>query len=220
MRWLGCALALAASAARAEGLAVEDQAWFGLFSQVGLGSRLVAWADAHARVAGDARKVSVLLRPGLGYTLRPGMVVWLGYAWTPVFHEGDLQLDEHRIWQQWSWDVSLPGGGKLGLRSRLEERLAGGHVGVRFRQFVRAQTALLGGGPFRLAAWDEAFFALNDTAFGQQLGFDQNRFFAGVAMRVTEAVRFEAGYFNQYVHRRGAADPFRHVAMVNVFTSW
>jgi hypothetical protein len=219
-RWISLAALLVAVSARADGLAVESQAWFAIFTQIDLGHRLVAWGDVHARLSGDASRLSVLLRPGLGYTLRPGMVLWLGYAWTPLFVEGDLQLDEHRVWQQWSWDFGLPGGGRMGLRSRLEQRLAGGALGLRFRQFVRAQTALLGGGPARLAVWDEIFFAFNDTAFGQQAGFDQNRLFAGVALRVTAAARLEAGYFNQYVHRRHAADPFRHVAMVNLFTSF
>ncbi len=210
---------LAAAPVSAAELAVEPQAWFGVFSQVHLTGPWVAWGDLHARVSDDVSKVSVLVRPGVGYRFRPDMVAWLGYAWTPVMREGDVTLDEHRVWQQWTWDLELPRDAKLSLRSRLEQRLAHGEVGLRFRQFVRVQSAWLGGGPVLLAAWDEAFFAFNETGFGQQAGFDQNRFFAGVGLRVTRGVRLEAGYFNQYQLRRDAPDPFRHAAMVNIFAS-
>jgi hypothetical protein len=64
------------------------------------------------------------------------------------------------------------------------------------------------------------FFAFNDTAWGQQAGFDQNRAFAGVGWFLDDAVRLEAGYMNRLVHRRDAPDPVHHAVMVNLFASW
>ena len=199
----------------------EPQAWLGLFSSGPIAGRVVGWFDAHARLGFGLQPVtSVLLRPGVGYRVRDDVTVWLGYLWAPVWRAGQLSVNEHRVWQQLTWELALPAGAKLQLRSRLEERFVAEEVGWRFRQFVRAQTAALAGGPFMLVAWDEVFVAFNDTRFGQRAGFDQNRLFLGVAQKVTPQLRLEAGYFNQFLPRLTAPSPMRHVAMVNVFVAW
>ena len=197
----------------------EPQGWFGFFGQKKLeNSVFVLWLDVHARLHGSGKQTNLILRPGVGVRFRPDMVVWLGYAWTPLLRGGDVATDEHRLWQQWTWDVVFENKVKLQLRSRLEERISAGQLGLRFRQFVRVQSPRYGRSI--LAAWDEVFLAFNDTAWGQQAGFDQNRLFAGVGVFLTEQVRVEGGYMNQLVHRRDAPDPVRHVAMVNLFANW
>lgn len=209
-----------ASTARAQDLVHEPQSWFGLFAGGPLAGRFVGWFDAHARFAfGPTPVTSVLLRPGVGYRVRDDMTVFLGYLWAPVWREGRQTLDEHRLWQQWTWDLALKSGVKLQLRSRLEERFAQGDVGLRFRQLARAQTAPLLQG-FMLVFWDEVFLAFNDTRFGQRAGFDQNRLFLGVARPLIAKVRVEAGYFNQYLPRPSAPDPMRHAAMLNLYVGW
>lgn len=213
-------LLLLAGPAHAQPLKPEPGAWFGLFVSGPVAGNVLAWFDLHARSSDDFATVAYLVRPGIGYRVRPDMAVWLGYAWTPVVKRGDVTLDEHRPWQQWTWDgPRFESGLKLSFRSRLEERVAQGQVGLRFRQFVRLQSPWLGGGPLLLATWDEVFVAFNDTAWGQKAGFDQNRFFAGVGLKVGAHTRVEAGYFNNWLNRDGP-DPFRHVAMVNVFVGW
>jgi hypothetical protein len=221
-RALGLAVILSSvGALAADDVAHEQQGWLAFFGTKQLAaSPWVFWLDAQLRLNEHVTQGTVLLRPGVGVRFRPDMVAWLGYAWTPVIREGALSLDEHRLWQQWTWDVPLPLGMKLSLRSRLEERLALSQVGLRFRQFVRLQSPRLGGGPMILAVWDEAFIAFNDTSFGQQAGFDQNRAFAGVGLFMSKEVRLEAGYLNQYQVRRNAPDPMRHVLQVSVFANW
>lgn len=209
------------TAAAADDIAHEPQGWLAFFGQKKVaGSPFVFWLDVQARLNQPVTQTTWLLRPGVGLRFRPDMVAWLGYAWTPVVREGAITLDEHRVWQQWTWDVALPLGMKLLVRSRLEERLARGEVGLRFRQFVRVQSPRLDGKPVILAAWDEAFVAFNDTAWGQQAGFDQNRVFGGVGLFLSDEVRLEVGYLNQYQVRRNAPDPMRHVALINVFANW
>lgn len=216
------ALLLAPSAyAQPPDVVEETQAWFALIAQKKLGdSNFVFWLDAHVRINGTGNQQTLIARPGLGYRFRPDMSVWVGYAWVPVFKDEVETLDEHRLWQQWTWDIALPLEGKIQLRSRLEERFAKGSVGFRFREFVRAQTGRLGNSPVMLVVWDEAFVAFNDTSFGQQVGFDQNRLFLGLAFYFSKEVRFEAGYGNQYVVRRDAPDPVRHLAVANLFANW
>lgn len=211
---------LFASPALGEGVSHQTQSWFGLFASGPVAGRVMGWFDAHGRFAFEpASSSTTLLRPGLGYRVRDDMTVWLGYLWAPVWTEGALTLDEHRLWQQWTWDLPCASGAKVQLRTRFEQRFARAAVGLRLRQFVRAQTAPLQGTQLRLVAWDEAFVALNTTAF-QRAGFDQNRLFLGLARGLTNSLRLEAGYFNQWLSRPGQADPLRHVAMVNAFMTW
>lgn len=209
-----------APVASAQDLTHEPQSWFGLFTNGPLTGRVVGWFDAHLRMGfGESPVTMTLLRPGVGFRVRDDMTVWVGYLWAPVWRDGLQTLSEHRVWQQWTWDLSFGSGAKMQLRSRLEQRFAAGEVGIRFRQFVRAQTAPLGGGPLMLAGWDELFLAFNDTRFGQLAGFDQNRLFLGVALKVSTKWRVEGGYFNQFLPRTGAS-PMRHAAAVNVFFIW
>jgi hypothetical protein len=211
-----------ASPARAQDLTHEPQTWLALFSGGPLAGRFVGWFDAHGRFGfapdSSAPNTAVLLRPGVGYRVRDDMTLYLGYLWAPVWRDGLQTLDEHRLWQQWTWDLALQSGPKFQLRSRLEQRLAQGDVGIRFRQMVRAQTAPMRE-RFMLVAWDEVFIAFNDTRFGQRAGFDQNRLFLGVANSLTKKVRLEAGYFNQYLPRPGP-DPMRHAFAANLYVTW
>ncbi|MFT3707476.1 MAG: DUF2490 domain-containing protein [Archangium sp.] len=197
----------------------EPQGWLAFFGQKKLpNSVFVFWLDAQARLNETATQTQVLLRPGVGVRFRPDMTVWVGYAWTPTIRAGNIAIDEHRLWEQWIWDLTFDNGMKAQLRSRLEQRLQRGEIGVRFRQFARVQSPRYGRG--MLVAWDEVFFAFNDTKWGQEAGFDQNRLFAGLGFFIDDSVRLETGYMNQLVHRREAVDPVRHVAMVNVFANW
>lgn len=205
---------------RAQEWVHEPHSWFGLFSGGPLAGRFVGWFDAHGRFGfADPAQTFVLLRPGVGYRVRDDMTVYLGYLWAPVWRDGRQTLDEHRLWQQWTWDVAFESGVKLQLRSRFEERLASGDVGLRFRQMVRAQTAPLHS-LFMLVIWDEVFLAFNDTRFGQRAGFDQNRLFLGVARSLNKQLRVEGGYFNQVLDRADMPDLMRHAAMLNLYVGW
>lgn len=213
-------LLLASGASAQEQVVQETQAWFGAFSSGPLMGPLLGWFDLHARFTPDKQQATYLVRPGLGVRVRPDMVLWLGYLWVPTVTDGAITLDEHRVWQQWTWDLALASGVRFQLRTRLEERFAKGDFGLRLRQFGRAQSPRLGGGPLWLTAWDELFIALNDTTFGQRAGFDQNRLFVGVAWALSQQVRVEGGYFNQFVHGAAPPDAMRHMAMFNLFYAW
>lgn len=209
--------------AQAQEVAHEPQTWLALFSQGPLvGQKLVLWFDAHARFGfapeSNPANTALLIRPGVGYRLREDMTIYLGYLWAPVWRSGQLTLNEHRVWQQYTWDLAFDSGAKMQLRSRLEERFAQGDVGLRFRQLVRAQTPPLVE-KFILVAWDEVFLAFNNTRFGQLAGFDQNRLFLGVGRSLWGKFRLEAGYFNQWLPREGT-DPMRHAFAVNLYAGW
>jgi len=177
------------------------------------------WFDGHARHAVEGVDTTIV-RPGLGLNVGEGMSAWLGYAWIREWAGGGENIDEHRIWQQFLWATPLDPF-TLTSRTRLEQRFheSGDDVGWRFRQFLRLDY-LIEGSPARLVAWDELFFDLNETDWGADPGFRQNRLFAGVGWDLDEAWRFETGYLNQYFHRSSRADSMNHVLSVNFFATW
>jgi hypothetical protein len=179
------------------------------------------WFDNHLRFADDAEGFNQsIIRPGLGYALSDGHALWAGYAWirtSPIV--GD-DFDEHRKWQQWTLNQSVSNLNIL-HRSRLEERWVetGEDIGLRWRQMLRGQWVLTSVPQWSLIAWDEAFFHLNDTDWGAETGFDQNRAFLGVGFkRCPHArVRTEIGYLNQFVNRPGDEERMTHILSLNWF---
>lgn len=221
------ALALRPAAASAQNVDHAYQSWLGVFAQGPIAGRLFFQGDAHFRVYSDFSPFIAIVRPGIAYQLMPGMFVSAGYAWTPSWPRpgmgvGDF-VDEHRAWEQWQYELPLAGGAlRLQLRTRFEQRwrpAVNGDTGLRLRQMVRVTVPLTD--RWLLAVWDELFVGLTDAGW-QRAGLDQNRVFGGVGYwAVPGRFRVEAGYFNQYIARRGAAaDGSNHALMVNTYLVW
>ncbi len=228
---LSAMLAVAPRSAAAQGVDHAYQTWLGVFAQGPIAGRVVFQGDAHYRVHAHLSPYVAIVRPGVGVQIARGMIVTVGYAWTPSWPQADQAVgdfvDEHRAWEQWQYDLPLASGAlRLQFRSRLEERIrpgVGSDVGVRFRQMARVTVPLGAAGRWLVTAWDEVFFGLNDTDWRQRQGFDQNRVFGGVGWWFAPgAARVEVGYFNHYVLRPGdpARDLANHGLMVNTYLTW
>ncbi|MEQ8764230.1 MAG: DUF2490 domain-containing protein [Planctomycetota bacterium] len=197
-------------------------AWFAFAGQGSLGepdTRWRWWLDAHARFfeESDGFETSIL-RPGAGYRVTDQVTTWLGYAW--IYNDTrNGSFDEHRIWQQLIWSDSYAWGTPF-LRSRLEQRFEerGSEVGWRLRQFVRWTRPIEAESRFNFRAWDEVFIDLNDTAWGQNFGFSQNRAFLGLGWNLDDTGRhtLEFGYLNQYIQRGRARDSMNHILGVTL----
>lgn len=200
--------------------------WFatfgnGEFKSLSEDSPLRWWFDAHYRLRDDSDGFDQsILRPGLGWKFAEEQVLWAGYAWignSPVV--GD-SFDEHRFWQQWTATPSI-GDWTFLHRSRFEQRWleTSDDIGLRWRQMHRAQKTLTNCPQWSLIAWDEAFFHLNDTDWGAEAGFDQNRAFLGLGFkRCPHArVRTEVGYLNQFTNQQGDRDGMNHILSINFF---
>ena len=76
--------------------------------------------------------------------------------------------------------------------------------------------------PVSFVAWDEIFIDLNETDFGQQGSFAQNRLFLGIGRKFSgpNSPKLEIGYLNQFLRRRSAGDRFNHILSVNWFLSF
>ena len=186
-------------------------------------SKLRWWFDGHLRFLDDSGGFTQsILRPGLGYQLTENTTAWLGYAWINTLPpSGAPVFDESRFWQQLLWSNKV-GQQTLFSRSRLEQRWVetGDDTGWRFRQFVKSDRPFCEGSPWSFVAWDEAFFDLNVTDWGQQGSLSQNRLFLGLGRKLNGAnkPKFEIGYLNQFERRKSApGDRFNHIVSANWF---
>lgn len=204
------------SSAPARSDAVQDGGfWLTIIAQGDLGPepvrhRIKWWLDGQLRLFGDSGGFGQgLIRPGLGYALGDSTSAWLGYAYIRTDPAKGSPFDEQRIWQQFFWGPKIKVV-SIDSRSRLEERFVetGSDVGVRFRQLVGARMPLDFAPRITPLIWNEVFFNLNDTDWGADAGFDQNRFFVGLGFKIRpeSGFRLDAGYMNQYIQRVGTQD--------------
>lgn len=185
-------------------------------------SPLRFWAEGQGRFNDDSsRRNQGLLRVAGGYEIAPRTVLWAGYGYfttDPVGVADDIV--EHRIWQQLTWRAAQPLAGiTLSTRSRLEQRMieSAEETGWRARQLVKLTYPLGAGERVYLALWDEVFVNLDDTDWGADDGFDQNRAFAGIGLKLAPHLRTEVGYMNQYVARSNRDDASNHVLSLTLF---
>ncbi len=219
-------LLLAALHQSASAQTIDDVGqWSALFSQDRFShdSRMRWWFDGHYRLFDDNGGFGQsIVRPGIGLDVGENSALWAGYGWirtSPI--QGD-DVDEHRIWQQWTWSRKIDCF-KVAARTRFEQRLieSAGDTGLRLRQFVRGQKNLGSCSKRTFVVWDELFVALNDTDWGQRSGFDQNRIFVGFGFKRHHSSkwRVEVGYMNQTVNQRGPINRSNHILAINMFRS-
>lgn len=213
---------LAPLPARAD-TAYDMQIWTAAFLSARLTGRepeatsgVSAWLDLHARRTGAG--VIGIVRPALGYRFSKSVSVWAGYAAIGLFDDvAENRAEEHRAWQQGLFNVPL-GALSFQVRPRLEQRFREGQSDIAFRArlLVRANVAFGPDVPVYLATWSEAFFHLNDAAWGPQAGLDQNRLFLGLGVRGPAATRLELGYLNVTV-ARPVGPSIAHNLSLNLF---
>jgi len=182
------------------------------------------WFDGQARFLDESNGFAQsLIRPGIGYALTDHVTAWAGYAWIRSTPGAGRNSHEHRAWQQITWSTRLDSLA-IGSRTRLEQRLVdtGDDAGWRLRQFVKLTHPLPLHPRLGLAGYDEVFFDLNDTDWGADTGFAQNRLFAGFTWRLDDAgkVVAECGYLNQFIRNPTRADPMNHILSLHLVLSY
>lgn len=226
-------LLLAAGATASLGSGVLAQtvddggAWFGWFAQGKLASADSAlaplrwWLDVQDRQRDEGEHFDqLLLRPGLGYALTDRLTAWAGYAYIATDPVRRDEFGENRVWQQLTYNAPTEAFTLQG-RARLEQRFleTDGDTGWRLRVMGKAMVPLNSEKNLFASVWDEAFWDLNDTDWGERTGFRQNRAFAGLGVHLNEAhkVWLEVGYLNQWIDRRGP-DKENHLLSISLFT--
>lgn len=201
--------------------------WFsvntqGKFNSCSEDSKLRWWFDGHLRYLDDSDGFNQsIFRPGIGYQVNSNTNVWMGYAWiNELPANGNPVFDENRIWQQLLWSKKLDLR-TVWSRSRLEQRFVetGSDTGWRLRQFLKIDRPFHEGSTLSFVAWDEFFLDLNETDWGQQGSFSQNRVFVGLGKKFDgpHSPKIEIGYLNQFLRRKSADDRFNHIVSANWF---
>ncbi|MEM1434225.1 MAG: DUF2490 domain-containing protein [Pseudomonadota bacterium] len=201
----------------------NDQTWLALAANgpVQSDSRWHFWFDGHARSRTDSDRLGLsILRPGIGYRLKSGTRLWVGYARTVNRRPGS-DPEEHRYWQQATYALGTPFGGRLNGRSRLEQRTFEGtaDIGHRYRQSFRF-TRPLRGDRWSWFFANELFLTFNDTDFGQSSGYEQNRAYLGLAWRVAPGTRIDLSYLNNHLNPGTGGSFTNHNLSLALALSW
>ncbi|MEX2480526.1 MAG: DUF2490 domain-containing protein [Gammaproteobacteria bacterium] len=183
------------------------------------------WLEGQGRFNDDSSRLNQgIVRGALGKSVGARAVLWGGYAFIPTHPVGAANdTVEHRVWQQLTWQA--PGalaGFSLTTRSRLEQRFvdSGDDTGWRARQLIKVTRPLGTVERLYVSIWNEVFVNLNRTDWGADDGFDQNRIFAGLGIRLAPGWVTEIGYMNQYVARVGRSDASNHVLSMTLFLNF
>lgn len=214
LRYLTMLLLLAAAPAHA-----DEQLWLQGVAQGPINGKLITWLEVQPRFSLDPlRTTQFFLRPAIGVQLNPKTSLLFGYMYAESYPEGRPAVQEHRIWQQALIRLAgTPNKAVLMSRTRLEQRFVVGSddSAMRLRQFLRGQV-WVGDDGWSLIGVSEAFFGLESTAWGQNIGPEQLRNFVGVGVPLSKRFTLEAGYLNQWIIRPGA-DSNNNVISVSLF---
>jgi hypothetical protein len=153
------------------------------------------------------------LKPAVHFVLAPRVKLTLGYHLTSK-NNGP---DEHRVWEQVAAARSFARL-DLGLRGRLEQRFFNNLSGT----IVRSRYRLKAVHPLWSSRWyavgsEEVFVNLNGVGAGPVSGFEQNRLFGGVGVRLGQRVRVETGYMWRHSEKRDAPDESDHILQLKFF---
>lgn len=148
------------------------------------------------------------------HTTPGGVELSAGYRHVEDWDRGVRQPNEERLRQI----VLVPFGAGFSGRLRFEQRFRddGEEVGFRLRPRVGLELPLQGSG-LKLFATSEHFVNFNDTAWGQNGGYERMRNAAGLSVSVGGKLRAEFGYLNQYrFGRAGMRDQMDHAATLTL----
>ena len=205
------ALPIALIATPAAAQQVDEQLWFQTNGTVRIDDRERVTLEGIGRFSDRAEGFSHA-EAGLlfTHTTGGGVELSIGYRHVEDWNRGIALPNEERLRQM----VLVPLGSGFSGRLRLEERFsnAGGQVAVRLRPRLGFDTPLNDKG-LKFFATQEHFLNLNTTAWGQRGGYERMRNAAGLSFQLSEDLRGEVGYLNQYrFGRDGRRDQMDHAA--------
>jgi len=223
-----CALTLSPTAHALDDVMQDSGSWLQAVAEGSLKvvdpklAKTRIWLEGQSRFNGDFNHwYQGMVRTAVGYSLSDRATVWAGYTWLPTQMVGKDLVSQQDVWPAFRY-VLPTSIGTVTFRTMVESNfLVGNQVRVRPRQMIKLNHPLEFEPRLSLVAWDEFFIRLNDTQYGGQAGFDQNRAFAGFGWAFNKTVRTELGYMNQYqddlVHNNAT---MRHLLMASMFVNF
>ncbi|MBU2940968.1 DUF2490 domain-containing protein [Lacinutrix sp. C3R15] len=160
----------------------------------------------------------LLLRTGVGYNLSENnnnLLLGYGYILSENYLENTdtdkVAVNEHRVFQQFTTKQNI-GAVKLSHRYRFEQRFVEEDFKMRLRYFLGVNIPLQykkeSFNPWYVSMYNEIFINTKPDVF------DRNRMFAGLGYKVSNALRLELGYMNQFFENSGR-DQVNVIAFVN-----
>ena len=207
---LVCALAPAALA--------ENQIWTSVSLKAGpsdtgrVGSRL----DINSRYEPDGELSRLELRPGVTYKLQNGIKLAGGYYFGHTNRPG-ADRNEHRLWQEASYDLGSQWGLELSGRTRAEQRYREGFddTGARIRQRLTVSYPIANT-PLTLSAGPEVYVELVETDWGAETGVSEIRTEAKVEWELSDTLELSFGYLNQHEIEHGGPDETNHHLTIGI----
>jgi hypothetical protein len=221
-----------ASAQLPEWQTVEQSAtWYAGFADHALTDRVQLWFDGQVRrmeLASEPQ--AMIIRPGLHYTLTPGVRVGAGYAYVTGEPYGRIPAAtptrEHRTWQQ-ALVTHVAGGVQFIHRYRWEQRWVApviedvtgdANYQLRARYLLRVQRTVpqwrIAERPVLLFASDELFLPVGDG--DPPVRLTQNRLNLGVGIPIDARQRIELGYLHFWnVHGAARVNEITHTATLS-----
>ena len=156
----------------------------------------------------------LLLRTGLGYNLTDNTNILMGYGY--ILSENYIantdekfQVNEHRIYQQLITKQKFKNI-TIQHRYRFEQRFVEDDFKLRFRYFlgVNAPLSKKETNNWYLSAYNELFKNTESSVF------DRNRLYGGLGYKISNSVRMELGYMNQFFET-SSRDQFNIITFVN-----
>ena len=137
----------------------------------------------------------LLLRTGVGKNLTKGnnnLLMGYGFIRSENYTnmEDKIVVNEHRIFQQFITKQTI---GKVGVqhRYRFEQRFVEEDFKLRFRYFLGLTYPITE--QFYVSTYNEIFINTEQNAF------DRHRLYGGLGYRVSDKVKIEVGYMNQFL---------------------
>jgi hypothetical protein len=207
-------IALASSGAAADGTVDDVRQWTSLHVSHSYDERFSFNLLSQVRFSDDVSEYDeTVLKPAAHFVVAPGIKLTLGYH----FANKKDSPDEHRVWEQVAIARSFAEL-SVGLRGRLEQRFIN-HLGgtiVRNRYRVKAVHPLWDSRWYAVGS-EEVFVNFNGLGAGPVSGFEQNRLFGGIGLRLGQRVRVESGYMWRHAERRNAPDQSDHIILLKLF---
>ncbi len=200
----------------------DGQVWFPIYNNIFFPRNFRGWVEVNPRFGDDFSEIDqLLLRPAIGYQISRTLSVWQGYAWITNYRP-DFR-DEHRLYQQLSYRESFSHF-RVFSRTRLEERFIRDAVGtaLRAREMVRLDFPFGEKQDWSWVVYDEIFVNLNSIRNGPESGIDQNRLFVGINRKLSDNLRVDFGYQNQFINTVGSNvdDRMHHIILIQLFIDW
>ena len=209
---------IALTCAAAPAAMAENQIWTSIDLAAGpsaegpLGTSL----EINSRYEPDGDLSRIELRPGVTYALRNGVELSGGSYWGHTNQRGP-DRNEHRLWQQASYDIAQAGSFEVSGRTRMEQRYRESFddTGARLRQRVTVSYPVPGT-PFTLSVGPEVYFELLETDWGAETGLSEVRTETKIDWAVSETLELSLGYLNQFENEHDGRDETDHHIVIGL----